>query len=461
MGLAAPAMAQDVNYKDALKPIETTLKAGNVDAKAFAKTLKEYQKEYKKDPKALVALGNALVINKDYTNALAVADAVIAKFKNYGDAYILKGDIYAMQDNGGEAATWYGQCMTMDPKNPQGYISYANVYRKIDPQASAEALNKLREVDPNYPIEAETGHNYYSIGNYEKAYENFTKANLNTMEEYIYYEYCFTAYVLDKKEDALKLCKQGIQKYPNYGSFNRVVLYASDKQKNYPTAVEYGDKLFAATDTVKYTANDYTYYADALLNVGRIDDAITAYKHIPEVDPENKEVNKLIAMAYSKGKQFNEAVAAYNKYLEVMGDEITYKDYDSFADIYLEQAEAATTDADKDAAYKNAADMYGKIAEKFDYAAIYAVSKQATAYYQINPDLKVGASLPYYSKLIELINAKDEKTASDNNKLITAYNYLAVHYIQNDKVAEAKKYAEKLLELSPENETGKQIMNLK
>ena len=33
-------------------------------------------------------------------------DAVIAKFKNYGDAYILKGDIYAMQDNGGEAATW-------------------------------------------------------------------------------------------------------------------------------------------------------------------------------------------------------------------------------------------------------------------------------------------------------------------------------------------------------------------
>lgn len=86
MGLAAPAMAQDVNYKDALKPIEATLKAGNVDAKAFAKVLKEYQKEYKKDPKALVALGNALVINKDYTNALAVADAVIAKYKTCGDA---------------------------------------------------------------------------------------------------------------------------------------------------------------------------------------------------------------------------------------------------------------------------------------------------------------------------------------------------------------------------------------
>ena len=145
MGLAAPAMAQDVNYKDALKPIETTLKSGNIDEKQFAKDLKEYQKTFKKDPKALVALGNSLVINKKYTEANAVADAVISKYKNYGDAYILKGDIYAMQDNGGEAATWYGQCMTMDPKNPQGYISYARVYQKIDPNGSAEALKSSRQ----------------------------------------------------------------------------------------------------------------------------------------------------------------------------------------------------------------------------------------------------------------------------------------------------------------------------
>lgn len=75
MGLAAPAMAQDVNYKDMLKPIETTLKAGNADPKAFAKEIKEYQKEFKKDPKALVALGNLLAMNKSYDQANAVADA--------------------------------------------------------------------------------------------------------------------------------------------------------------------------------------------------------------------------------------------------------------------------------------------------------------------------------------------------------------------------------------------------
>ena len=45
MGLSAPAMAQEVNYKDMLKPIETTLKSGNSATKEFEKEIKEYQKE--------------------------------------------------------------------------------------------------------------------------------------------------------------------------------------------------------------------------------------------------------------------------------------------------------------------------------------------------------------------------------------------------------------------------------
>ena len=41
------------------------------------------------------------------------------------------------------AASWYKNCMTMDPKNPQGYISYANVYRKII--RKMESVHKLHQ----------------------------------------------------------------------------------------------------------------------------------------------------------------------------------------------------------------------------------------------------------------------------------------------------------------------------
>ena len=118
-------------------------------------------------------------------------------------------------------------------------------------------------------------------------------------------------------------------------------------------------------------------------------------------------------------------------------------------------------EAAKKAALKKAADIYGQIAEKFDYAAVYALFKQANFYHAINPDLKVGLALPYYKKLIDKIESQSEKSAGDLKKLGTAYQYLAVHYIQNDKVADAKQWAAKLLEVRPDDETAKQIMNLK
>ena len=94
MGLSVPVMAQNANYSDLLKPIEQTLKSNaNLDAKGIKDLTKEYQKEFKKDPKALVALGNTFLMSKKYDDASAIANMVITKFKDYGDAYILLGDI--------------------------------------------------------------------------------------------------------------------------------------------------------------------------------------------------------------------------------------------------------------------------------------------------------------------------------------------------------------------------------
>lgn len=460
LSFAAPTMAQDVKAQvDAITKVVVDAKG---DAVALKSQVKDYVKANKKNADALAGLGRAFLAAKNFEQAKIYADMAMKVGKTNAVGYILRGDIASAEDDGGMAASYYEMATQQAPQEPSAYVKYARVYQKVDPKGAVAMLEKLRSVKPDYPVDAAAGYMYSSNNQLKSAMNYYDKVqNVSSLEDYILFDYASTAYVLEQYDKAVKLAEAGIQKYPEYGSFNRIGLYGSDKLKQYDAAVNYGAKLFSATDTIKYTPNDYIYYADALINTGKYDEAIASYKHIPEVDPENKDVNKYIAEAYTKAKKFNEAVASYEQYLKDKGEDVTYKEYDSFADIYIEQADAATSDAEKKEAFKKAADIYGLIAEKFDYAAIYAVSKQATAYYQINPDLKAGASLPYYTKLIELINAKDEKTASDNNKLVTAYNYLAVHYIQNDKVAEAKKYAQKLLELNPENETGKQIMNLK
>ena len=70
-----------------------------MDAKALKNLTKDYQKTFKKDPKALVALGELLLLNKQFDEATNIANDVLAKNKNYGDAYILLGDVAAMKDD--------------------------------------------------------------------------------------------------------------------------------------------------------------------------------------------------------------------------------------------------------------------------------------------------------------------------------------------------------------------------
>ena len=336
MGLSTSAMAQEVNYKDMLKPIETTLKAGNADPKEFAKTLKEYQKVFKKDPKALVALGNILAMNKQYDDANLVADGVIAKFKNYGDAYILKGDIYALQDNGGEAATWYGQCMTMDPKNPQGYISYSNVYRKIDPAASADDLNKLREINPDYPIEAEAGHNFFSAGNYDKAYEYFSKAKESTLEEYIYYEYAFSTYILNKKEETLSICQSGIKKFPKDASMQVLAMRAAVDLKNYEEALVHAN-IVMNTDSIKKNASIVSYYGLALAGNKQYNEAIEQYKKALEMKADDPKPLQYISEAYKDLGDEDKALEYNQQYMD-KNPNAAPTDFMKLAEIYINKA---------------------------------------------------------------------------------------------------------------------------
>ena len=456
MGLAAPAMAQDVNYKDALKPIETTLKSGNIDEKQFAKDLKEYQKTFKKDPKALVALGNSLVINKKYTEANAVADAVIAKYKNYGEAYILKGDIYAMQDNGGEAATWYGQCMTMDPKNPQGYISYARVYQKIDPNGSAEALKKLKEIAPDYPVEAETGHTFYANGNYEKAYENFSKANHSTMEEYIFYEYCFTTYVLNKKDESLALCKEGIQKYPKDTAFLILAMRSAVDTEKYEEALQYAQSIMNNSE-VKKNSSIYSYYGLALSGNKQYDQALEQFNKALETNKEDFKPYQYISETYKAMGNEDKALEYSQTYMD-KNPNVAPSDFVKMAEIYNAKAtKAAKGSAEKTANVEKAVNVYNSFAAKYPQLKAYADLQAANIAFQNEMDDK---ALENYQKVIDEVENK-QYDEDEKGYLMQAYkNAGYIYWSSKNDLDTAKPYFEKLIKLDPNNSLAKKALGL-
>ena len=209
--VSTTAVAQGVGRDAQLEAIRNEIKANPNDPNAAKDLVKNYTKEFKKDANALVLLGNVYFGAKQYDKATMYADMALAKDKNCGNAFILKGDIAAVsQDDGGEAAGWYQQAMTIDPKNPEGYMRYANVYRKRSPEESERALNELRRNIPDFPVEAEAAHTFYGTGNYDKAFEHFSKADRSKINEDQLAEYALTAMYIDKKDEALELAKYGI-----------------------------------------------------------------------------------------------------------------------------------------------------------------------------------------------------------------------------------------------------------
>lgn len=112
------------------------------------------------------------------------------------------------------------------------------------------------------------------------------------------------------------------------------------------------------------------------------------------------------------------------------------------------------------AEFQKADAVYADLADNFENAVEYATFMRARVNAQMDPDSKLGLAKPYYEKLIELIEPRAEKDATERARIIESYRYLIAYYfiVKEDKV-QAKSYAEKLIQIDPENEIAKQVID--
>ena len=139
IGINTPSTAQE-DHKAVIEQLTKVIKS---DAADKEDQIKDLFKEYKKEPDVIVAIGRAYLDIKDTENAKKYADMAIKRDKNYGDAYVLAGDIEVINDNGGAASALFEQAIYFDPKNPNGYRRYAQVNSKAYPAAAVEKLEEL------------------------------------------------------------------------------------------------------------------------------------------------------------------------------------------------------------------------------------------------------------------------------------------------------------------------------
>jgi len=461
-GFSSAAMAQDGTKADidAVKKIISS-KPADLD-----KQMKPYYKENKKNAENLVAFGREFMAAKDTANAKTYANYALQASKNKcAAAFILLGDIEAISDNGGGAAAQYEQAIYVDPKNPDAYYKYANVYRKISPSGAVAKLNELRQQRPDIAVDALAGRIYYMSNEFDKALAAYDKADKNKMEERDLSDYAMSAFFKQKYDKALEVAKFGLSKNPRHAAFNRLAFFNSTELKKYEDALMYADALFNKSDSAKFSYYDYTYYGNALIGAKQPQKAIEMYeKALKQEDMDNKAkragVVKQLSDAYRDMEDFPNAIKHYKDYLASM-EKPTANDLAALASLHMQHG-ATLKDNEQAEAFKMADETYADLAQKYENAMEYATFMRARVNGQMDPDQSKGLAKPYYEKLVELIGPKTELDATEKARLKESYHYLISYYfIQKDDKATAKDYAAKMLVIDPENQIAKQVMDAK
>lgn len=459
LSISAPVVAQD--NKAAIDEAQQLVKS-----KADAKEVKSFAKKNKKNGEVLTALARAYYEAQDTASAKVYATQ--ASGLKYAPAYVLLGDIAALADDGGAAGIMYQQAMHFDPTYPDSYIKYATMYSKVDPNGAVSTLETLRQNNPGYPVDLPMAKLYMKANKLDDAIASYDKWYANT--DYSLKEpgdvagYALIHYMKKNYDKSMQIISEASQKYPRSSSINRIGLMNTVAQQKYDDALVWADRLFTKSDSANFNDFDYTNYAQAYVGKGQYDQAIELYRKGMEVSTADKDaVNNLrkeISDAYMQKGDFDNAVAEYKLYLENTSKK-TASDYSTLAEMYYKHAADLQGDAQKDAireADKIYAEVEGLFANNVDVLA-YVLNRRGTLNVILDPDSKEGLAKPVFEKLMKLMEEKADRSDADTKKLVTSYRYLMSYdlLVQDNKQA-AREWAQKILDLDPENEQAKAVI---
>ena len=456
--MSTPSMAQD--NKTTIDAISKVIKANPEAAKD---QVKDVYKKNKKNAEVLVGIGRAYFEAKDTANAKTYANYAIKANKNYGAGYILLGDIEVVKDDGGAAAGWYQQAIYFDPKNPDGYFKYANIYRGRSPEEAVSKLNELRAQRPDIAVDALAARILYSSNRLEQSLDYYDKVtDKSKLEDLDITNYATEAWMLQKREKSLEMARYGLSKNARKAAWNRLVFYNLTDMGQTEEALKYADALFNASDSAKISGFDYTYYGTALKNAKQYDKAIEMLKKALAENKDNADLlnsnKKSLSDAYLAMEDFDNATLYYEEYLKNV-QKTTASDMAGLATIYTNMAAKLTGDQKIDA-LKKADAVYAQLGEKFPENIDFANFMRARVNSNLDPETKEGLAKPFYEAIVHSLADKSDRDRADNARLSEAYRYLGYYYLVKDDKATADGYWNKVLEIDPNNATAKQALGL-
>lgn len=457
---SAPAMAQDEDQAT-INAITKVIKDNKSGFDAIKDEVKAVYKKNKKNAKVLTAMGVAFKEAGDTATAREYANYALKAAKNhYAPARLLLGDIEAIADKAGDAASQYQMAIDDDPMNPEGYFKFASVYRKVSPRLAVAKLEELRAKRPDIAVDIKAGSFLFEAQEFDKAIESYKKAPLSQFERPDLTNFAIAYYFTGKHAEGLPIIEEGVKRFPRHAPLNRMGMFFNYETGNYDKALEFADRLFNASDSLKASWMDY-FYRGLCLQSARsdYDGALKDFNTALGMDvPATNRISLIQTMyqAYSTKGDFDNAIKFYNDYLVAKGNP-SANDYNSLARMYLKHAEEVP-DAEKEQWMMKADQTYGEAIEKFPANAEYLNILRARLNATMDADMTKGLAKPYYEAAANMLEAKGNLEAGEKSRLVECYRYLGWFYNEKADREKCQSYWRKVKEFDPTNTEADQFL---
>ncbi|WP_345026758.1 tetratricopeptide repeat protein [Ravibacter arvi] len=439
-------------------------------------------KKKKKDANVLFRAGEAYTLfekNNDPAEAIRLLDEAIARDKNLADAYIAKGDAFMIKNEGGAAATAYEYALSAKPDYPLANYKIGEIYlRGKNYNEAAGFYKKAIDADPKFaPAYRDLGELYFFARQYKRADENYSTylktSGRNDPDAIL--RASQLAFTADDYARSLSLLESIKDKLQGNSIIDRQFGWAYFKTNDMEKAIA-SLKKFIASSPEKVISDDYKYLGRAFNKMATDGKEYTAegmenLKKGADLDTnatEKAATYKEIAGIYTKGKDYDEAIEAYRKGINLDTTSASTQDYYGLGIAYLQSglgvAVPDSSTADSAQLADKRKDLFLKSDSTFAILANklpdwpYSYYWRASSLYYINSieNVKNGTSLPFYEKFLALGENDSSVQASFKTR---ALNYVAAYYqTTGNDAAKAKEVWERLLKIDPNHAQAKEAL---
>lgn len=376
---------------------------------------------------------------------------------------VLEGDIALARKDVGKACQLYEQSIYFDPNYREGYLKYAQAYKSASPSQAIEKLQQLKTIAPDcVEADKELAEVYCTNNRFGKAAETYAKfidTPVATEDDRL--KYAFALFLNHDFEKSLQVARKGLEKNARHAAFNRLAMYNNTDLKRYEEAERYANAFFNASDNADYSYLDYRYCGALLSALKKYDQAVIEYGKALEKDSSQIDVWREISDVYEQNNDYAKAIAAYRKYYDALAqDKKTPETLFQLGRLYYGEGISADTSAvqpaDRTAALQSADSVFALVSSQAPESYLGDIWRARTNS-AIDPETTEGLAKPYYEKVADLLQAKNDPKY--NAALIECYSYLGYYYLLKSDYPASKEFWNKILAIDPTNATAKKALD--